>query len=851
MKRLQTKETNTLNNFWYQPLTILMQQLKSNEKGLSSDEAKTRLKTFGPNQLVVHKEPLIIFQLLRKFTNPLVMLLIITSVAAYLLQQTSDFIIINTIVILSVFIDFFQEYSANRAAKKLSETMALQVFALRNGNLVKIMAKDLVIGDIVHLEPGDLVPADGRIIESNHLFINQSSLTGESFPIEKTAEDLKISPTKDSRLENATNSVFMGTAVISGEGKMIVSITGAQTSIGKISETLSETQPTTQFEIETKKFGYFLMKITVFVVTLILIANLFILRPWIDTFLFALALAVCMTPEFLPMIMSVALARGAKMMAKKKAIVKRMTAIHDLGNMNVLCTDKTGTLTEAKIELARHIDGLGADNDNVMFLAYVNSYFETGLKNPLDEAILANTKINVKAWKKIDELPFDFERRRVSVLVDNGKERMIVIKGAPEDIISLCTSYEDKGKTVKMNKTIEHKLLDTYHEESKNGFRTLGIAWQKLPKTHDKAAISDEHDMVFAGFASFYDPPKKDAGKVIKQLAEAGVAIYILTGDSSEVTTHLCNQINIPIKGVLEGQELDKLDFHSLNMKLKTCNLFCRVTPLQKQRIVMGLKHMGFVVGYMGDGINDAPSLHSANIGISVNTATSVAKEAAEIILLRKHLGVVLDAVFEGRKIFANIIKYIKMMTSCNFGNMCSMAIAAIILPFLPALAVQLLLNNLLYDSSQAAVPFDNVDPEQIQISQKWNLKQVFRFMLVLGPVSTVFDLSLFFIMYKILHLSIPLFQTGWFMESLASQVMFIFLLRTQRAFYKSTPRLSMVLTVAGVIIVGLALPYLPIGSYFGFVPPPMYFMAILAVFVVMSMTLAELVKRFFYAKLA
>ena len=799
--------------------------------GLSSIEAQKRLRQYGPNVIIEQKDKSIFFQIIERFLNPIIITLLVIGIVTYFLNQISNFIIINIMVLISIALDFFQEYSANKAAKELRKSIIITIFVLRDGQTIPLPNSELVIGDIVFLKPGDVVPADGTILKGDNLYINQAILTGESFPVEMiTAEN-----------------VFMGTAVISGEGQMLVTATGNKTKLGEISASISQAPPLSSFEKETRKFGLFLVSVTAILVTLVLFAGIFSARPWVETLLFALALAVGMTPEFLPMVMSVALSRGAKILSKKKIIVKRLSAIHDLGVMNILCTDKTGTLTEAKIQLARHIDIDNNESEHVHYLAYLNSYFETGRKNPLDEAILSHEAQNISNWNKIDEIHFDFERKKVSVLVDNGLERIIVTKGAPENVLEACSHYELKGKISKITAQLREKLHNQYKEESTKGFRTLGIAWKSASKNDDKVEIKDECDLIFAGFASFYDPPKSDVKQVLKNLAARGIDVYVITGDSEEVTTHLCDKLNFAVRGVLNGNDLDKLSDEALKTKLKECNLFCRLAPMQKLRIVKELRELGFVVGYLGDGINDAPSLHAANIGISVNTGTNVAKEAADIILLRQNLGVVLEATLEGRKIFSNIIKYIERMTSSNFGNMFSMALASLFMPFLPMLPIQIILNNLLYDVSQTVIPFDNVDPEDIETCRKWDFTKLLKFMLVMGPLCTVFDLILFFILLKVLNVPADIFQTSWFIESLLTKTLIIFILRTRLPIFASNPHPLLAIMAVSLISIGVAITYLSIGTYFGFVHLPIYLIGVLLVVVLTYLVTAKQAKDWFY----
>jgi Mg2+-importing ATPase len=838
---------STSPNFWDNSLSNILKNLNTSEKGLSTAAAKKRLKIFGKNELLSKRKITIAHQLLRRIKNPLVMLLLMICAVAFVLDQKLDFLIIIVIIGIGITIDFFQEYSSSQAVKKLQESISLKAKVLRDGTVNIIKNKYLVPGDVVYLEAGDMVPADGRLFWENHLFINQALLTGESFPSEKSTADLSpLSPSssRDPSLENAINSVFMGTSVVSGEARMVVCATGHQSYINNIVSPLKEEFPPSSFEIEMRKLGFFLMKVTIFLVLFVLIINFHFHRPWIETFLFSLALAVGMTPEFLPMVMSVALAKGAKRMAKKHVIVKRLSAIYDLGNINVLCTDKTGTLTEAKIKLISTINGNNKECEQVYFLAYLNSFFETGLKSPLDEAILNNKKIDVSEWQKIDEIPFDFERKRVSVLLDNGKHRKIIIKGAPEEIIAACTHYQHNNHLKPLIPKERLKLLELFQKESEKGYRILAVAWQTKLKSHHKAIIEDEADLVFSGFCLFYDPPKIDAFKTITELKEQQIDIHILTGDSKEVTVHLCHELNIPIEGILTGTEINKLDDSALSVRLENTNLYCRVTPDQKQRIVCELRNIGKIVGFLGDGINDAPSLHSAHIGIAVDTSTDIAKESSDLILLKKNLHVIHDAIIEGRKAYSNIVKYLMLMTSSNFGNMFTMAGASFFLPFLPMLPAQILLNNLLYDTSQTGIPFDKVDREVLLTPRQWDFKRIVRFMLLMGPLSSIFDFFLFWIMLNISKATPALFQTGWFMESLATQILIIFVIRTRRPIFQSKPNFFLAFLAILLVSLGLMIPYSFLGPYLGFVPPTFNFFVMLIGITFAYLTIAEQIKK-------
>jgi len=572
-------------------------------------------------------------------------------------------------------------------------------------------------------------------------------------------------------------------------------------------------------------------------------------KPLLDSFLFAIALAVGLTPELLPMVVSVTLARGALRMAGKHVVVKRLAAIQNLGSMDVLCTDKTGTLTEAKISLERHVDIFGGDSARVLELTYLNSFFETGLKSPLDEAILAHDHLDVSQWKKIDEAPFDFERRRVSVLVDDGVTRMLVVKGAPEDVLRLSTNYEEnETRTVR---TWDAAARDAAQRQLEalggQGLRVLGIAFKRVGQEHDHAGISDETELVFAGFAAFLDPPKASAAKALAALGASGVAVKIVTGDNELVTQHVCANLGLEVTGVLSGAEIAQMNDHALQARAETVNLFCRVNPAQKNRIILALKARGRVVGYLGDGINDAPALHSADVSLSVDTAVDVAKDAADLILLKRDLQVLHDGVLEGRRTFANIRKYIMMATSSNFGNMFSMAAASVFLPFLPMLPAQILLNNVLYDLSEVAIPLDRVDAEEIRGPQAWDMTFIRNFMWVIGPVSSLFDFLTFYVLLAVLNANEVLFQTGWFIESLVSQVLVIFVIRTRHNPISSRPHPALAATSLGVVLAAVILPFTGLGRYFGFQPPPVEFWGILIGLVVAYLGIVETAKHVFY----
>ncbi|MDD1629649.1 MAG: magnesium-translocating P-type ATPase [Methylococcaceae bacterium] len=843
---VKSKATPDEPAWWLKPLAEPQAELATDAAGLSTAEAGSRLAKFGPNLFRDHQEQPLFLQFLARFKNPLVILLLVASAISAFTGEITNFVIISVMVLFSVTLDFIQEHRAGKAAESLRHSVSVRALVIRDGKSIEVPVTEVVPGDLAVLSAGDMVPADGLVLEANDLFVQQGLLTGESYPVEKHPG----APTANaSDMQEATNAVFMGTTIISGSARMRVVKTGTRTAIGTIADSLNRQPPATAFEVGTHRFGLLIMRLTVLLVLFVLLVNALQHKPWLESFLFAVALAVGLTPELLPMVVSVTLSRGALHMAKKRVIVKRLASITDLGSMDVLCTDKTGTLTEAKIRLEQHVDPQGKPSDRVLELAYLNSFFETGLKSPLDEAILAHKHIDVSAWKKIDEVPFDFERRRVSVLLDKGDTRMLIVKGAPDDIVGFCTHYEEQG--AELQSPVDKAVLERIHKQQntleKEGFRVLGIAWREVPLDHSDAVVGDEAELVFAGFAGFLDPPKESAGAALAALKDSGVTVKIVTGDSELVTQHVCAQLNIPVTGVLMGKEIAQMDESALRIRVETANLFCRVNPSQKDRVILALKARGHVVGYLGDGINDAPSLHSADVGLSVESAVDVAKEAADMILLDQDLHVLHDGVLEGRRTFGNIMKYIMMGTSSNFGNMFSMAGAALFLPFLPMLPTQILLNNILYDLSEVPIPLDEVDAEELRKPRVLDMKFIRNFMLVIGPISSAFDFLTFYVMLSVLKANESLFQTGWFVESLSTQVLVIFIIRTRGNPFKSRAHPILVATSLAVVTIGATLPFTPWGTYFGFIAPPVQFYAILAAMVVTYLAIVEVAKRGFY----
>jgi P-type Mg2+ transporter len=839
---------------WQEPADRLLVRLKTNAAGLDSAEVRSRLATYGPNDAATVKRTPLWLQFLARFENPLIIILLIASGVSAATGDLPSFVIIVCIVMLSIIFDFVQEVRAQNAVEALRASVAVQATVRRDGAAVSVPIDQLVPGDIVQLIAGDLVPADSRLLESRDLYVNEALLTGECYPVEKRVGDAASGAGNPA---GASNAVFAGTSVVSGTATILICRTGNRTALGHLATSLAEKPPATAFTVGIRRFGILIMRFTVLMVLFVLVVNIAFARPMLESLMFAVALAVGLTPELLPMIVTVTLARSAMQMAKRKVIVKRLSAIHDLGAMNVLCTDKTGTLTEAKIELLRTIDGHGADSAHAYCYAYVNSQFESGMKSPLDEAILAAHPFDMTAFKKIDEAPFDFERRRVSVLVEHGTKRRLIVKGAPEDLLRLSAHYQDADG---VEKPLDAATLSVFQATldglGAQGFRALGIAsrladWTDETATYETAVITDEIDLVFAGFAVFLDPPKASAGATVQAMAKAGITVKVLTGDNELVSRHVFAEIGVPVLGVLTGAALDRLSDEALVGQLPRVNLFCRVNPQQKHRILAALRGLGNVVGFLGDGINDAPALHAADVGISVDGAADVARAAADLILLEHDLSVVLEAVVAGRATVQNVSKYVLMGASSNFGNMFSMAGATLILPFLPMLPIQILLNNLIYNVSEIAIPFDGVDSEAVVGPVTWDIKLIERFMLTFGPVSSIFDFITFYAMLTFFGAGEALFQTGWFIESMTTQTLVVFCIRTRRLFFRSKPCGFLIAMNLGAVALAIVLPLVPWGHWFGFVAPPPLFFVFLVGATTAYLGLVEITKVVFYRYMA
>lgn len=831
------------------PTDELLAHLNTSLSGLSSEEAEKRLGIYGYNELAKRKKRTAVVDFLSHFRSPLVIILLIAGLIASFLGEIINVTIIFSIVFVSVVLDYYQESKAEKAAEALKEKVTTTATVLRDGTKQEVRLSEIVPGDIVYLSAGDIVPADARVITAKDLFLNQSALTGESFPVEKTSMPVKAKGTAPTEWNNC---LFMGTSVVSGTATAIVLKTGSLTEYGKIAKRLVEKEPETEFERGIKGFGFLIMQVTFLLVMFVFFINALYKRDVLESLLFAVALAVGLTPELLPMIITVNLSKGALAMSRKGVIVKRLASIENFGSMDVLCTDKTGTLTENKIKLVLHVDMEGKDNEKVLLYSFLNSYHQTGLKSPLDEAILGYKDIDVKDYQKIDEVPFDFIRRRVSVVVEHEKQRYFVAKGAPEEIVKVC-SYCEHGDTISdLTEEFRRKIVQKYYDLSSEGFRVLAVSYKKLREEKSVYSVNDEREMVFLGFVAFLDPPKETARESLQLLSKAGVELKILTGDNELVTRKTCEHLGFEIKGVVLGSEIAQMHDEALQRVVEEANVFARVTPVQKDRIITALKSNGHVVGFLGDGINDAPSMKTADVGISVDNAVDVAKESADIILLQKSLRVLNEGVLEGRKTFGNTMKYVMMSVSSNFGNMFSVAGASLFLPFLPMLPIQILLNNLLYDSSQSTITTDNVDSEYVEKPKRWDVSFITKFMIFIGPVSSIFDFLTFFIMLLVFSADEPLFQTAWFLESLCTQTLVIFVIRTRRTpFYKSKP--SRLLLIASLSIVGFALilPFTPLGELFHLVKPPLTFFPVLAALIGAYLVLTETVKKWFYKRYA
>jgi Mg2+-importing ATPase len=822
------------------PVDALLAELRASRSGLTDDEARRRLGEVGPNEPARAPRTAGLVPILLLLANPLVIILLIASAASALLGERVNASIIVLIVALSVLLNSVQTYRSHRVAERLRDAVAPTATALRDGTWSEIRRRELVPGDIVRLAAGDRVPADARLLEARDLHVQQAALTGESMPAEKDADDIAVAPRQPA---DARNVVFLGTSVVSGTATALVVATGPATAFGDIAARLSMRPPETEFERGTRQFALLIMRTVFFLVLFVLLAAALLHHAFLESLLFAVALAVGLTPEFLPMISAVTLSRGAAHMARQKVIVKHLEAIENFGSMDVLCSDKTGTLTSGDMVLDRLLDPLGQESERPLALAYVNSSYQTGIRSPLDQAILKRGGAAINGYRKIDEIPFDFERRRLSVVVEHSSGRLLITKGAPEGVIACCTAYEIDDRRIPLDEAIRGRCEAAYRELSAQGARVLAVAYVVVPLQAVYSA-RDERELVLAGFVSFFDPPIEGVTETLRALGRDGLVVKILTGDNELVAQHVCSQVGLDSARIVGGDEIERMTDGALAVVAEHTTVFARVSPAQKNRIILALKSRNHVVGFLGDGINDAPSIHTADVGVSVATAVDVAKDAADIILLERDLNVLHAGILEGRRAFGNVMKYLLMGTSSNFGNMFSMAGAFLFLPFLPMLPTQILLNNFLYDLAQITIPTDNVDDAFIRTPQRWRIGIIQRFMVVIGPISSIYDFLTFGVLLWVFRASEALFQTGWFVESLATQALVLFVIRTAGNPLRSRPSLPLAVTTVLVVLIGVILPFTPLAATLGFVPLPGAYFVFLGGVTMTYLILVEVVKR-------
>jgi len=845
-EKLKIKNDNMLLSFWSIPLAELLKKLSTSESGLSYDEVLIRQKIYGKNILNKRKKNSTFFIFLSQFKSPIIMILIFAAILSIFLKDRNDAIIILIIVFISGLLGFWQEKGAQDVVLKLLERVQINTSVIREGKEIEIPADEIVPGDIVILNAGDIIPGDLILIESKDFYINEAALTGESFPVNKIPGETD----KDSSVSKRTDALFMGTNVVSGIAKAVVVNTGKNTVYGNISERLNLKPSENSFESGVKKFGYFLMEVTLALVLFILMINIFLKKPVIDSFLFSLALAVGLTPQLLPAIISINLSHGARKMAENKVIVKKLSSIENFGSMNVLCSDKTGTLTEGIIEVYNYYDSDGNNYNKIDLYAYINSYFETGFTSPIDEAIRKSKNFNLENYEKIDEIPYDFVRKKLSVLVKekNLNKNIFITKGALKEILAISEFTEDSaGKISELDNILELRIKEKFKNYSYDGYKVIGICYKYINQDILKIDRSYENEMIFLGFIILHDPLKENIKQSISNLKKIGISLKIITGDNQYASKYIAAQLGIDSSKILTGREINNLYGGALINKVNNINIFTEVEPNQKERIILALKKSGNVVGYIGDGINDATALYNADVGISVDNAVDVAKNASDIILLEKDLEVLEKGIKEGRTTFANTMKYIFMATSANFGNMFSMAGASIFLKFLPLLPMQILLTNLFTDVSEMTIATDNIDNEFILSPKKWNIKFIWKFMLTFGLLSSIFDYITFGFLILLLHSNEYLFRTGWFMESILSASLVVLIIRTKNPFYKSRPGKYLIIAIILTAIATIIVPYTKLGTIFGFTKLPASFLIILMLILVAYMTLAEITKKIFY----
>ena len=837
----------SLGDFWDKPLSELFQLLQTSPAGMTTEEATRRLRLYGPNTLVAESRFTSLLSFFGFFANPLVIILVVASGVSLALGEHLGGLIIITIVLFSVILNFSMEFQARHAVEEIQKQIAITAVVIRDGGEQELPTAQLVPGDIIRLKAGDLVPADARLLEVKDLHVRESVLTGESLPVEKTPNEL---PSQKHGVAEASNSVFLGTAVQTGIATAVVVCTGKDTVCGGIAHRLAMRPPETEFGRGVRRFGMMLTWVTMLLVLFVLLVNIIFHRPVMESFLFSVALAVGMTPEMMPMIITVTLAQGAKRMTRKKVLVKQLAAIEDFGSIDILCTDKTGTLTEGEIVLDRHVDFRGNDNETVLQLLYLNSHFETGIKSPLDDAILKHESPSVEGYNKVDEIPFDFNRKRLSVVVRYADECLLITKGEAESVFAICETVAIGGVAQPFDDSRRAEAESTLKKLGAEGYRVLGVAMATVEK-QAMYNVAAERAMTLVGLGAFLDPPKEGVLSVLEALKGNGISVVVMTGDNQYVTQKIARDIGLNADLILLGNQVDSMNDAAVAYQAENGAIFVRMSPEQKNQVILALKARGHVVGYMGDGINDAPSLHTSDVGISVMNGVNVAKDAAKIILLEKDLAVVNDGVLEGRRSFANIMKYIIMGTSSNFGNMFSMAAASLFLPFLPMLPSQILLNNFLYDVSQISIPSDNVDFAMQQRPKRWQIGFIRQFMTIIGPISSLYDFLTFAVLLWVFHASTNqrLFHTGWFVESLATQTLVVFVIRTSANPLKSRPSRALLISVLAAVGVATALPYTIVGKFMRFTPLPMSLLLAIAFLAVTYLFLVQAVKSWFYRR--
>ncbi|HEU4715092.1 MAG TPA: magnesium-translocating P-type ATPase [Pyrinomonadaceae bacterium] len=828
--------------FWSVPFNELAERLDTTRDGLTSAEAKRRVRTYGPNRLSTSKRAGSLTLLIAQFKSPLILILLVAVGLSFFFNESIDAVIIIAIVLLSSLLGFWQEKRATDAVQALLSIVKMDAAVLRDGDQINVPFEEIVPGDICVLNAGDIIPADAAIIECKDLFVDEAALTGESYPAEKETGVIG----KETPLMKRMNSLFMGTHVISGNALALVVRTGTSTEFGKVSVDVSLAPPESEFEHGVRSFGYLLTKVTLVLVMVIFGITVFLNRSVIDSFLFGLAIAVGIIPELLPAIISINLAVGAVHMSKMKVIVKQLASIENLGSMNILCVDKTGTLTDGRMKFEGVRDLQGGSNDKALLYAYLNSSYQTGFTNPIDEAIRAGGRFELDEYTKLDEVPYDFVRKRLSILAAHNSEHIMITKGAVRNVLDVCTSVEVNGNRRDID-DLREQIEKQFALLGDDGFRTLGLAY-KVVDHSSHITKTDETGMTFLTLLVFFDPPKEGVSEALNDLKTLGITVKLITGDNAAVAGSVARRVLGYEPKVLTGKELHSMSNDALRARANTIDVFAEIEPSQKERIIMAFRHAGNTVGFLGDGINDASALHASDVGISVNSAVDVAKQAATVVLLEKDLSVLSAGVREGRRTFANTLKYIYMTTSANFGNMFSMAGAALFLPFLPLLPKQILLNNFLTDFPAMAISTDSVDEDQLQTPQVWDVKFIRNFMIVFGIVSSVFDFLTFAALVFVLKAGPDEFRTGWFVESVMTEVLIIAVLRTWKPFYKSKLSRPLLIAMIVVLVVTLALPYSPLSSILGFTPLPASSLMLLGMITLLYGAASEIAKRIFFA---